>query len=106
HDTDDTADLAQHNGFHDELRHDVPFFGADGPAHPDLPRPFRHGNEHDVHDTDAGGDERDGTDHHHAHAHGPGKRVELFNQRIVGEQLEIVRGTRPDLAGRAQDAAH
>ena len=50
--------------------------------------------------------QRDGTDHRHADAHGAGERVELFDQRVVGEQFEIVRLAGPHLAGRAQDAAH
>src|SRR6266567_2429502 len=51
-DSHDSADLAQHDGFHDELRHDVAFFGADGTADADFARSFGDGHEHDVHDAD------------------------------------------------------
>ena len=83
----DAADFAEHDGFHDELNHDVPSLGADRAADADLARPFRHRDEHDIHDADARGQQRDRADNDHADAHGHRKSVELLRSR---ESLEKI----------------
>ena len=57
-DANDAADFAEHDGFHNELHQDVPLLRADGPADTDLAGPFRDGHEHDIHDADARGNQR------------------------------------------------
>ena len=99
HDADDAADLAEHDGLDDELRHDVALLGADGAANADLARALGDRDEHDVHDADAGGQQRDRADHRHPDAHGQGEGVELGDQRVIGEDLEIVLLSRAALCG-------
>src|SRR5688572_23849677 len=60
-DADDAADFAEDDGFEDELCHDVALFGADGAADANLAGALGDGDEHDVHDADAGSEEGDGT---------------------------------------------
>src|SRR5262245_51687417 len=42
HNADRAAEFAEHHGFHDELRHDISFLGADGATNADLARAFGH----------------------------------------------------------------
>src|SRR3989338_3226963 len=47
----------QHHGFHDELQHDIPAAGADGPAYAYLPGAGEHRGQRDVHDAYPAGEE-------------------------------------------------
>ena len=105
HDADHAANFAEHDRFHDELRHDVSLLGADGAADADFAGPLRDRDEHDVHDADAGGEQRNRADHGHADAHG---QVKVLNWVMI-ESLEKISKSSSfagrHLAGDAQDAA-
>src|ERR1039457_2092420 len=52
-DANDPADLAEHDGLDNELRHDVTLLGADRTADADFAGALGDRDEHDVHDADA-----------------------------------------------------
>src|SRR5439155_236246 len=56
------TDARQHHGLDQELLSDIAALGPQGPANADLPRPFGHGREHDVHDPDPADQQRDRRD--------------------------------------------
>ncbi len=99
------ADFAEHDGLHDELRHDVALLRADRAADADLAGALGDGDEHDVHDADARGEQRDGADEREADAHGEGDLLELLDHRVAGEDLEVVLLAGRDFADGAQEAA-
>jgi len=57
---------------------------------PDLPGPFRHRNQHDVHDADPGNDQRNDPDNKSRELHALGHLVELGDQALAAEEIEIV----------------
>src|SRR5262249_21935324 len=61
-DADDAAEFGKDDSFDDELGEDVALFGPDSATDADFFGPLRYGNEHDIHNADAGGEEGDGTD--------------------------------------------
>src|SRR5688500_15072813 len=86
----DTANFAKHNGFHDELSHDVPFLRTDGAANADLLGSFGNGDQHDVHNADAGGEKRNGADERDAGANFECEVAELRDHGVVGKNLEVI----------------
>ena len=84
------ARLGNKNGFSQELPQDVAAARADRFADADFLGPLGHANEHDVHDADAGGDERDETDDERADAHDAGNGNKRAFERVVRVNLEIV----------------
>ena len=100
------AHLTEDNGLQDELRHDASLLCAHGAAHADFTRPFRHRNEHDVHDADARGHEGDGTDQRNRKPNFESEGLELLDLGIVGEDFKIIRFAGRDFAQLAHDAAH
>src|SRR5882724_6567575 len=99
------ADFAQDDRLHDELGHDVALFGPDGAADADFAGAFGDGDEHDVHNADAGGEQGDGADKGNAQADGPGEGFELGDERVVGQDLKVVLLSRRHFAEHAHDAA-
>ena len=61
-DADDPADVAEDDRLEQELRQDALRLGPQGLADADLPGPLGHGDQHDVHDADAGHDQGDDAD--------------------------------------------
>src|SRR4029077_128675 len=84
------ANFAKHDGFHNELLHDVAFASADRAPDADLAGALGHGDEHDVHDADSRCEKSDGTDGGDTDPHGHRERLELLNQRIVGKNFKII----------------
>ncbi len=66
------ADEGERQRLDDELQPDIPGLGPHGHADADLPGPFRHGDEHDVHDADAPHQQRDGCDRRQKETHNLG----------------------------------
>ena len=58
-DTDQTSDHAEHNRFHQELFQDHSPVSTDGLPDTDLSGSLRHGNQHDIHNTDSSDDKGD-----------------------------------------------
>jgi hypothetical protein len=79
--------------------------GPDGAADTDLLGPLGHGDEHDVHDADAGRDQGDGGDDGGPDAEVLGEAAELRDERIVGDQFEVIVLAGGDLADGTEDAA-
>lgn len=85
-----SANLAKHNRLQDELRHDVSFLCADGPADPDFACSLCDRDQHDVHDPNSRGNQSDRTDNGDPCANDAGKRIELADKRVIREDFEIV----------------
>ena len=60
-------------------------------ANPDLFCPLGHAHQHNVHDANAGGDQRDKADHECANTDDAGNIHKSALERVVGVNLEIVR---------------
>src|SRR5439155_13846868 len=54
------ARAGKHHGLNEELRDDIAAFGAERTTDTDLARALGHAGEHDVHDTDAADEQRNG----------------------------------------------
>src|SRR5262249_16006123 len=84
--------------FRQKLPENIAAAGADGFANSDLFCPLGHAYQHNVHDANAGGDQRDETNHERPNAHDTGNIYKSALERVVGINLEIVR------VGRSQPA--
>src|ERR1043165_1978332 len=102
-DADAAAEAGQDDGLDEELQQDVAAPRADGLADADLPRPLRHGDEHDVHDADAA-DEKGNADDR---AHDYGRRGERFGDHfqnlLLRQHAEIVFLIFLEVVARAED---
>ena len=79
---------------------DVRGVGAERLADADLARPLGDRDEHDVHDADAGDDQRDDADDEGADLDAGGGLVEVADRAVVGEHVEVVLLARVDAARR------
>ena len=77
------AGAGEQHGFHEELRDDVPAFGAQRAADADFARALGHTGEHDVHDADAAHEQGNGgyrAEHDIENLFGPLGALEQFQR--------------------------
>src|SRR5438128_2216534 len=89
-DSQNAAGFGNENGLGQKLPQNVFAARANRFTNADFFRPLGHAYEHDVHNSDAGGDQRDETDHERADPYNAGHGNERAFKRIVGINLEIV----------------
>src|SRR3989441_5147010 len=90
-DSDDAAEGRERDRLGEHLRHDVGPAGAERLSQTDFARPLAHDHQHDVHDHDAANEQRQ---RHDADEHGEnpvGRLTVEAEQRVRGEQAEVVR---------------
>ena len=76
-------------------------FGADRPTDPDLPGPFHHGRQHNVHDADSADQQRDSGNAHHDDLKDQ-LRLTLLLEEVGRDDGREIAGI---LVGRRQDGA-
>ena len=86
-----------------KLPENIAAAGANRFANSNLFRPLGHAHQHDVHDANAGGDQRDKANHECANTDDAGNIHESALERVVGVNLEIV--SDHSLAARARSAS-
>ena len=88
---DQPADQADAGRLDQKLQQDGSPFGADGLADADLPRPFGHGDKHDVHDADPADEEGQAGDKEADRGDDPGHPVHHVQELVLLVDGEIVR---------------
>src|ERR1700736_3809364 len=89
-DSQDPTGFRNEDCFGQKLPQNVFAARTDRFTHANFFRSFGHADEHDVHDSDARGDQRDETDHERAHPDDAGHGNKRAFEGVVGINLEIV----------------
>src|ERR1019366_2729592 len=97
--------FGQEQRLDEKLKQNVVGARAHGLADADLPRPFRHRNQHDVHDHDTADHQRDGGDPDHGVKKRAAKVRPDTQQAVIGLDVEIVVVAGVDVAAGAEDGA-
>ena len=89
-DSDNAAGFGNENGFRQKLSQNIAAPRADRFANSNLFRSLGHADQHDVHDPDAGREERDETDNKSTDADNARNRSESALERVIGINLKII----------------